>query len=103
MKQVLRLCLLMTAVVAAESVKTFHIAMVTSCDSHKSITKPIAHSLLKHSAYRDKFRVTYVIGEECKEVPMSLGVPFHNTGKWFFPNYDLTITTSQYYANSSVG
>ena len=65
--------------------KPIHVALVSGCDSHLSSMTPIAYSLLHHSSAKDKYRVTFVIGSQCRDVAEKLKADFYDSGPWYYP------------------
>ena len=77
--------LLLSGLLEAEEPKSIHVALVSGCDSHLSSMTPIAYSLLHHSSVKDKYRVTFIIGSQCRDVADKLGADFYDTGPWGYP------------------
>ncbi|XP_075250605.1 NDP-glycosyltransferase YjiC-like isoform X2 [Convolutriloba macropyga] len=86
-----------------KSSQPVHVALVSGCDSHLSGLTPLAYSLLHHPSATNKYRVTFVIGSQCKSTAEKLGVDFYDTGVWYFYNALKNATFAEFQRNISMG
>ncbi|XP_075239796.1 NDP-glycosyltransferase YjiC-like isoform X2 [Convolutriloba macropyga] len=50
-----------------------------------------------------KYRVTYVTGSQCEQTVRNLGADFHDSGTWYFPNLDPSISRREFMRNFTAG
>ena len=84
-------------------IKPIHVAIMTGCDSHFSVTAQVASSLLKWPSVEGKYRVTYVTSSTCKDRVEKLGAVLHDSGIWYYPITDPDVGLFEMYNNLSMG
>ena len=86
------------------SIKPKHVALVVGCHSHAMLHNHLAYTLHNKATSAEKYRVSYVTGAQCRDIPERLGgVNIFDTGEWFYPSKDPNMSGAEYVKNYTRG
>ena len=81
-----------------------HVALVVGCHSHAMLHNHMVHSLQNEASSRNKYRVSYVTGGQCRDIPERIdGINIFDTGVWYYPSKDPNISGAEYVLNYTRG